>query len=269
LKGICKALGLLYFQSFSTKGELIMKGVILAGGNGTRLIPFTRVINKHLLPVGPYPMIYWPIRRLRDAGINDILIITNKKQLSSFIDILGFGENQDVRIQYQIQENEGGGIADALMNAKSFINHGKFIALLGDNVFEDSLTPYIKAFQEQKEGARIFLKELKDPTRYGVPLIDPTTKKIISIIEKPADPPSFYCVTGIYMYDQEVFNIIENIYPSSRNELEITDVNNLYIKKGLLHYDVLKGWWIDAGTHESLYKAQRYVCANQFGEEIN
>lgn len=236
-----------------------MKGVILAGGTGARLKPFTRILNKHLLPVGPYPMVYWPIIRLRDAGIKDILIITNKNHLSPFIELLGQGEELNVKLDYKIQKKEGGGIADALMSAKSFIGQEKFVVLLGDNVFEDSITPYIKEFQKQDKGARVLLKEVEDPTRYGVPQLDTTNKKITSIIEKPSNPPSSYCVTGIYMYDQEVFQYIETILPSNRNELEITDVNNLYIKNNQLEYDILQGFWIDAGTHESLYKAIQFM----------
>ncbi|EIJ81339.1 dTDP-glucose pyrophosphorylase [Bacillus methanolicus PB1] len=236
-----------------------MKGVILAGGTGSRLKPLTKFLNKHLLPVGPYPMIYWPILKLRDAGIHEILIITNQHHLSSFIELLGLGEELNVKIQYKIQINEGGGIADALMSAKDFINEDKFVVILGDNIFEDSLTPYIQSFQQQDAGARVLLKEVNDPARYGVPRLDKTNNKIISIIEKPKFPPSSYCVTGIYLYDQNVFQFIEAIKPSNRNELEITDVNNIYINNNQLQYDILKGWWIDAGTHESLYKANQCV----------
>jgi glucose-1-phosphate thymidylyltransferase len=245
-----------------------MKGVILAGGTGTRLKPLTSYINKHLLPVGPYPMIYWPILKLCEARINDILIITNKQHLSSFIELLGDGEEMNVKITYGIQKNEGGGIADALMCAKNFIQDEKFIALLGDNIFEDSLLPYVKLFQKQKKGARVLLKEVQDPSRYGVPQFDQEKKRILSIIEKPAHPPSPYCVTGIYMYDQSVFHYIEEIRPSDRGELEITDMNNLYIKKKQLEFDILSGWWIDAGTHESLFQANQYVYEKLFKGDI-
>jgi glucose-1-phosphate thymidylyltransferase len=244
-----------------------MKGVILAGGTGSRLDPLTKYINKHLLPVGPYPMIYWSIIKLRDAGINEILIITNQHHLSSFIQLLGLGEELNVKLQYKIQKNEGGGIADALMSAKSFINQEKFIVLLGDNIFDDSLTPYVKSFQQQDTGARVLLKEVEDPYRYGVPQLDKKENKIISIIEKPKFPPSSFCVTGVYMYDQNVFQLIEDIERSNRNELEITDVNNLYIKNNQLQYDILHGWWIDAGTHESLYKANQCVYENMKEEK--
>ena len=236
-----------------------MKGVILAGGTGSRLKPFTKFLNKHLLPVGPYPMIYWSIMKLRDAGINEILIITNKHHLSSFIELLGLGEELQVNIQYRVQNNVGGGIADALINAKDFINFEKFVVILGDNIFKDSLFSFVQAFQRQEYGARVLLKEEKDLTRFGVPQLDETKTRIQAIIEKPSSPPSIYCVTGIYMYDPQVFDMIESIHLSNRNELEITDVNNLYINESQLQYDILQGWWIDAGTHESLYQANQCV----------
>lgn len=236
-----------------------MKGVILAGGTGSRLEPLTKFLNKHLLPVGPYPMIYWSILKLKEAGINEILIVTNRNHLSSFIELLGLGEDFHVNIQFKIQGNVGAGIADALMSAKKFINNEKFVVLLGDNIFEDSLSPFVHSFQKQKKGAMLLLKEVEELTRYGVPHLDKTNQKIKSIIEKPSNPPSSYCVTGIYMFDQKVFEYIETIHSSHRNELEITDVNNLYIQDDQLQYDILKGWWVDAGTHDSLYQANQYV----------
>ena len=245
-----------------------MKGVILAGGTGSRLKPFTNFLNKHLFPVGPYPMIYWPIMKLRDAGIDEILIITNKHHLSSFIELLGMGEELQVNIQYQIQRNVGGGIADALISAKDFINSEKFVVILGDNIFKDSLSPFVQAFQKQESGARVLLKEEKDLTRFGVPQLDELKTRIEAIIEKPSNPPSTYCVTGIYMYDPKVFDMIESIHPSNRKELEITDVNNLYIKESQLQYDILQGWWIDAGTHDSLYQANQFVYENMKREDI-
>jgi glucose-1-phosphate thymidylyltransferase len=245
-----------------------VKGVILAGGTGSRLKPFTNYVNKHLLPIGPYPMIYWPILKLREANINDILIITNKRHLSSFIKLLGNGEELNVSIHYKIQKNEGGGIADALTNAENFLGQGKFIVILGDNIFEDSLTSYVKAYKKQETGARVLLTEVHDPSRYGVPKIDQVKNSILSIIEKPLNPPSNYCVTGIYMYDHHVFHLIKDVHPSSREELEITDVNNLYIEKGQLEYDTLQGWWVDAGTHESLYRENQCVYENSFREGV-
>lgn len=244
-----------------------MKGVILAGGTGSRLHPFTKYLNKHLLPVGPYPMIYWSIIKLRDAGIKDILIITNKHHLSSFIELLGQGEELQVKIQYQIQSNLGGGIADALISAKNFINSERFVVILGDNIFKDALAPYVQAFQKQESGARVLLKEEKDLSRFGVPQLDETNTRILAIIEKPTNPPSNYCVTGVYMYDPKVFDMIESITPSQRNELEITDVNNLYIKESQLQYNVLNGWWIDAGTHDSLYQANKCIYESMIRED--
>ncbi|MED3833333.1 sugar phosphate nucleotidyltransferase [Peribacillus frigoritolerans] len=246
-----------------------MKGVILAGGTGSRLEPLTKFLNKHLLPVGPYPMIYWSILKLKEAGINEILIVTNKNHLSSFIELLGLGEDLHVNIQFKIQGNVGAGIADALMSAKKFINNEKFVVLLGDNIFEDSLSPFVHSFQKQKKGAMLLLKEVEELTRYGVPHLDKTNLKIKSIIEKPSNPPSSYCVTGIYMFDQKVFEYIETIHSSHRNELEITDVNNLYIQDDQLQYDILKGWWVDAGTHESLYQANQYVHEKIKKEDAN
>lgn len=243
-----------------------MKGVILAGGTGTRLKPLTVIFNKHLLPVGPYPMIYWPILKLKKAGIKDILIVTNQEHLCSFIALLGQGEELGVNIQYKIQKKEGGGIADALMGAKTFVKDGKFIVLLGDNIFADDLSAHIKSFKDQKIGAKVLLKKVTDPTRYGVPKLDEKNKKILEIIEKPKNPPSDYCVTGIYMYDSAVFSFIDSIEPSSRNELEITDVNNLYISNNQLQYNILQGWWIDAGTHKSLHLASKYVYGEMEGE---
>ncbi|WP_404332348.1 sugar phosphate nucleotidyltransferase [Mesobacillus maritimus] len=240
-----------------------MKGVILAGGSGSRLYPLTKCLNKHLLPVGKYPMIYWSILKLREAGIDQIMIVTNKSDLNSFIELLELGEELNVSIHYRIQNNHGGGIADALLGARSFIAEEKFVMLLGDNLFDDSLLPSVESFEKQGMGeARVFLKKVDDPFRYGVPTIDKEEKKITSIIEKPKNPPTSYCVTGIYMYDHTVFPLIETIQPSARNELEITDVNNLFIKKNLLTYEVLQGWWIDAGTHDSLFKANQHFYGN-------
>lgn len=235
-----------------------MKGVILAGGRGTRLRPFTEIINKHLLPVGPYPMIYWSIMKLKEAGITDILILTNKEHLSSFIQLLRNGEQFKVNLSYKIQD-EAAGIADALSYAKPFVKNEKFIVLLGDNIFEDSLTPYIEVFKGQSKGARVLLKEVNETDRYGIAILNKNKTKINTIIEKPNEWISPYCVTGIYMYDEKVFEIIDTIQPSERGELEITDVNNQYATLDTLYFDVLDGWWIDAGTYESLYKASSHI----------
>ena len=178
------------------------------------------------------------------------------------------GEELQVDIQYQIQSNVGGGIADALISAKDFTDSEKFVVILGDNIFKDSLSPFVQAFQRQEYGARVLLKAEKDLTRIGVPQLDELKTRILAIIEKPSNPPSTYCVTGIYMYDPKVFDMIENIHPSHRNELEITDVNNLYIKESQLQYDILQGWWLDAGTHESLYQADQCVYENTKWEDF-
>lgn len=236
----------------------ILKGVILAGGSGTRLQPFTKVINKHLLPVGPFPMLYWSIIKLKEAGISEILIVTNKESIDHFHEIFGSGESYGVALSYAIQPHAGG-ISHALSFAKNFVNGERFILILGDNIFEDSLLPYINSFKEQNSGAKILLKEVKDPERYGVAIVDQNRKIITSIVEKPTSFISSYCVTGIYMYDDKVFNYIEQLTASDRGELEITDVNNIYIRKENLSFDILKGWWIDAGTHESIFEANQHI----------
>ncbi|AEB65455.1 MULTISPECIES: sugar phosphate nucleotidyltransferase [Bacillus] len=228
-----------------------MKGVILAGGTGSRLMPLTKAVNKHLLPVGPYPMIYWSIMKLEEAGIKDILLITQKEYIPQFHKLLENGEELGVSITYQVQP-AASGISDALSYAKRFTGRDPFVLLLGDNIFEDSLKPYTERFAQQGKGAKVLLKEVDDPERFGIAEIDEKNKRIKSIIEKPEQPPTSLCVTGIYMYDAEVFSYIDQISPSKRGELEITDVNNLYIEHSELTYDVLKGWWVDAGTHESL-----------------
>lgn len=234
-----------------------MKGIILAGGKGTRLEPFTKLINKHLLPVGPNPMILWPINKLKDAGITDILIVTNKQHLRSFQELLGRGEKLGVKLSYTIQSKKGGGIADALACAKNFVDD-LCVVLLGDNLFDDDLKPFIEDFQTGPYGAKVLLKEVMDPERYGVAFLDEVNKSIISIIEKPKSSKSKLCVTGIYFYNKDVFDLINLLKPSSRGEREITDLNNLYINRNGLKYDFLKSWWLDAGTHEALFKANKH-----------
>ncbi|MFX3617791.1 MAG: sugar phosphate nucleotidyltransferase [Sporolactobacillus sp.] len=235
-----------------------MKGVILAGGKGTRLRPFTHVMNKHLLPVGSFPMIHWPIMKLKACGIHEILIITGKEQLPDFIKILGYGEAWGVRIIYRAQE-AAVGISDGLSYARSFINREKFICLLGDNLFEDDLLQAWQDFLQQGKGAKIFLKKVPDPERFGIAVLDASEQKILSITEKPAHPVSNYCVTGIYMYDEQIFDIINQLSPSGRQELEITDVNKIYLQRNELSFHLLPGWWIDAGTHESLHLADQQI----------
>jgi len=229
-----------------------MKGIVLAGGTGTRLWPLTKVTNKHLLPVGKYPMIFYPIYRLKQAGINEILVITGRDHMGDVLELLGSGKDYGVEFTYKVQD-QAGGIAEALGLARNFAGNDRCAVILGDNIFEDDLTPYVEAFKRQQNGAKILLKEVNDPTRFGVAeLMD---DKIVSIEEKPKQPKSNYAVTGIYMYDSNVFDIVKTLKPSGRGELEITDVNNAYIRKSTLTYNILKGWWTDAGTPSSLLRA--------------
>ncbi|WP_203289885.1 sugar phosphate nucleotidyltransferase [Metabacillus sp. cB07] len=236
-----------------------MKGVILAGGSGSRLDPFTKVMNKHLLPVGRYPMIYWTIKKLSNAGIKDIMIVTNKEHIGSFKSMLGNGDILNVSLQYEVQKKDGGGAADALLCSCRFVQNEKFVVLLGDNIFEDSLVSFVNEYKKQSSGARVFLKKVKDPERYGVAVLNQDGSQIESIHEKPQCALSPYCVTGIYMYDSLVFNYIKKLRPSDRNELEITDVNKMYLANSRLYFDILEGWWVDAGTHESLFQANQLV----------
>jgi glucose-1-phosphate thymidylyltransferase len=229
-----------------------MKGIVLAGGTGSRLTPLTNVTNKHLLPVGKYPMIFYPIYQLKQAGMTEILIVTGREHMGDVIELLGSGSEYGVEFTLKVQD-AAGGIAQALGLAEHFVNGDKCAVILGDNIVEDDITPFVEFFSKQKSGARIFLKEVTDPQRFGVPELK--DGKIISIEEKPKYPKSNLAVTGIYMYDSEVFEIIKTLKPSSRGELEITDVNNAYIQRGTLTYGILEGWWTDAGTPESLFRA--------------
>jgi len=234
-----------------------MKGIVLAGGMGSRLYPLTKVTNKHLLPIYNKPMIYYPIETLVEAGIRDILIVTGGKNAGDFLRLLGNGKEFGLRhINYTYQEGEGG-IAAALGLAEFFADNGPICVILGDNIIEDSIASYAESFEKQGGGARIILKKVEDPQRFGVPEI--SGSRIVRIDEKPKVPASEYAVTGIYMYDSEVFQIIKGLKPSERGELEITDVNNHYIGKGTMAYDILEGWWTDAGTFESLLRASNLV----------
>jgi glucose-1-phosphate thymidylyltransferase len=235
-----------------------MKGVILAGGLGTRLRPLTKITNKHLLPVYDRPMIYYPIETLCRAGIKDIMIVTGGNSAGDFLRLLGNGAEFGLKdIYYTYQEGEGG-IADALRLCEHFAEGQRIVVILGDNVIQDDIAPYVRKFQEQDSGARILLKEVDDPQRFGVPELD--GERILRIDEKPVQPKSNYAVTGIYMYDRRVFDFIRRLKPSGRGELEITDVNNQYIREGDLYYDVLQGWWTDAGTFESLFNAATLIA---------
>jgi len=235
-----------------------MKGVVLAGGLGTRMYPLTKVTNKHLLPVYNEPMIYYPIRTLVNAGIDEILIVTGGNSAGEFLRLLGNGKEFGLRhIHYTYQEGEGG-IAAALSLAEFFADNGKIAVVLGDNIIEKNIRNAVEAFRKQGEGARILLKEVSDPQRFGVPVFE--GDRIVRVEEKPAKPPSNYAVIGIYMYDQRVFEFIRSLKPSQRGELEITDVNNFYIREGKMEWDVLEGWWTDAGTFESLQYAGNMVA---------
>jgi len=235
-----------------------MKGVILAGGLGTRLYPLTKVTNKHLLPVYDKPMIYYPIQSLINAGIDDILIVTGGNNAGDFLKLLGNGKEFGLRhINYTYQEGEGG-IAEALRLAEFFASGEKICVVLGDNIIEKNIRRAVENFRRQKEGAKILLKEVSDPERFGVAELK--GDRIVRIEEKPKKPRSRYAVIGIYLFDQEVFNLIRTLKPSDRGELEITDVNNRYIEKGLMTWDILEGWWTDAGTFESLLRANQLVA---------
>lgn len=242
-----------------------MKGIVLAGGTGTRLYPLTKVTNKHLLPVGKYPMIFHPIAKLKEADIKDILIVTGKEHMGDVVNLLGSGRELGVTFTYKVQD-EAGGIAQALGLAEQFVGGDSMVVILGDNVFSDSIAPYVESFRKQGKGAKILIQEVPDPKRYGVPELD--GDRIVSIEEKPQEPKSNYAVTGIYMFDARVFDIIRTLKPSARGELEITDVNNAYIAANELKYDILKGWWTDAGTHASLARANELAKDILFGEEF-
>ncbi|MBD3379105.1 MAG: NTP transferase domain-containing protein [Candidatus Omnitrophica bacterium] len=238
-----------------------MKGIILAGGLGTRLFPLTKITNKHLLPIYDKPMIYYPIRTLVDAGITDIMVVTGGDHAGNFLRLLGNGQEFGLKaINYAYQEKEGG-IAEALSLAEYFADGDKMVVILGDNLIEGSIKKEVREFAEQEKGARIMLKEVEDPQRFGVPELE--GDRIVRIEEKPQDPKSPYAVTGIYMYDEQVFDLIKTLEPSERGELEITDVNNMYIEKGQLRYSVLDGWWTDAGTFKSLMRAGKLVAERE------
>jgi glucose-1-phosphate thymidylyltransferase len=235
-----------------------MKGVILAGGLGTRMYPLTKITNKHLLPVYDKPMIYYPLQALINAGIEDILIVTGGTYAGDFLRLLGNGHEFGLKhINYTYQEGEGG-IAAALRMAEFFADEDKICVMLGDNIIEKNIREAVRKFDNQKAGAKIMVKEVPDPYRFGVPVLE--GDRIVKIEEKPKAPKSPYAVTGIYLYDNAVFDIIKSLRPSDRGELEITDVNNVYIEKGQLTWEVLDGWWTDAGTFESLLRASQLVA---------
>jgi len=234
-----------------------MKGIVLAGGTGSRLFPLTKVTNKHLLPVGKKPMIYYPIEKLINAGIDEILIVTGTDHMGAVVNLLGSGKDFGCRFTYKVQD-EAGGIAQALGLAENFVGSDTMTVILGDNIFEASLDAALENYPGS--GGQILLQKVDDPERFGVAELN--GEKIVGIEEKPDQPKSDYAVTGIYMFDYRVFDLIKTLKPSGRGELEITDVNNHYIKKGEMRFSVLEGWWTDAGTPES------YKIANQLAYKL-
>jgi glucose-1-phosphate thymidylyltransferase len=250
-----------------------MKGIILAGGTGSRLFPLTKVTNKHLLPVGKHPMIDHVIAKMKEANIEDIMVISGKEHMGSVVNLLGSGYDYGVRFTYRIQDRPGG-IAQALGLCEGFVGNDKCLVILGDNIFADNIAAFASNFEKQEKGAKILIQEVKDPERYGVAELN--GDKIVGIEEKPKNPKSNYCVTGIYMYDNRVFNVIKTLKPSGRGELEITDVNNWYIEDNSLTYDILENWWTDAGTFESLAYANglakdielAHILSNSYGTPI-
>ncbi len=235
-----------------------MKGVILAGGRGSRLDPLTEITNKHLLPVGREPMIWHPVKQLVSAGLREIMVITSTHHMGDIVNSLGSGRRFDCQFTYRVQE-EAGGIADALALTERFVGVDRAVVLLGDNVFERSIAPHVEAFGRQREGARVLLKEVGDPERYGVAALD--EHQVVAIEEKPSKPASNFAVVGCYMYDHRLFGLIRQIERSARGELEITAVNNLYVRLGLLEYGVVEGRWTDAGTFDSLLEASQLLLA--------
>jgi len=231
-----------------------MRGIILAGGKGTRLYPLTKVTNKHLLPIGREPMLFHNVRQLADAGLKEILVVTSTEHMGEIVSALGSGREFGVNLTYRVQETAGG-IADALALGETFAGGGPVAVLLGDNIFAKPLAPFVHRFREDPRGARVLLKKVTDPERYGVAALD--EQQVLSIEEKPSQPKSDLAVIGFYQYDFGVFDVIRTIKPSPRGELEITSVNNAYIAKSALKYDVFEGAWTDAGTFES------YLLANQ------
>ena len=235
-----------------------MKGVVLAGGTGSRLSPLTKITNKHLLPIYDKPMIYYPIQTLVDAGIRDILIVTGGKNAGDFLRLLANGKEFGLaHINYTYQEGEGG-IADALSLARHFADGSRICVILGDNIVEKSIRGAVDAFRQQERGARILLKKVPDAERFGVAEL--AGDRVVNIEEKPVRPKSDYAVTGIYLYDETVFEKCEHLVPSGRGELEITDVNNAYIREGSMSFSHLDGWWTDAGTFDSLLRAGNLVA---------
>lgn len=234
----------------------MIKGVVLAGGTGSRLFPLTKVTNKHLLPVGKKPMILHPIEKLIEAGMKEIIIVTGVEHMGDVVTLLGSGKDFGCKFSYKVQD-EPGGIAQALGLTESFCHGSRICVILGDNIFQDSLLPHAKEFNDQQKGAKILLKKVTDPQRFGVAEL--SGNKIVSIEEKPKAPKSSLAVTGIYFYDNQVFDVIRTLKPSGRGELEITDVNNFYVKQGTMTFSTMEKEWTDAGTFESLRHANNLM----------
>jgi glucose-1-phosphate thymidylyltransferase len=239
-----------------------MKGIVLAGGLGTRFDPVTRVVNKHLLDVFGEPMVYFPIRSLAGAGVTDIVLVTGD-QIAQFKRLLGDGSEFGVHLQYAFQQDPEGGIADAIVKAEGLVAGERVVVILGDNIFQDDLGPFVRGFEQQRKGAKILLKRLPkdEAVRFGVAEVD--DGRIVRIVEKPADPPSDLVQTGCYMYDDRLFDLIRTLTPSERGELEVTDLNNVYIDEGTMTYDVLEGWWTDAGTPITKLRASILVARSR------
>jgi len=244
-----------------------MKGVVLAGGLGTRLHPLTKITNKHLLPIYNKPMIYYPIQTLVEAGIEDIMIVTGGQNAGEFLRLLGNGSEfglKDIYYTYQVGE---GGIADALKLTENFSDNDKIVVILGDNFLEKGIAGAVEKFRKQPDGAKVMLKEVDNPKAFGVAQIE--GDKIVRVIEKPADPPTNLAVIGVYLYDSTVYDIIKTLKPSGRGELEITDVNNAYIERGQMTYEIVEGWWADAGeSFESLFWANKLVAERELGRKL-
>lgn len=240
-----------------------MKGIILAGGTGSRLFPLTRVTNKHLLPVYDRPMIYFPLQKLQEAGITDIMIVSGKGHAGGFLELLGDGNAFGVRLSYAVQEKPGG-IAQALGLAEDFADGEKVVVILGDNILEDSIAKAVQDFEAQEKGAKIFLKSVDNPKSFGIAEVQ--GDKIVGIVEKPQEPKSDLAVIGVYMFDGEVFNVVKTLKPSARGELEVTDLNNYYVQQGTMTFETLKGAWGDGGeSFDSLMKASQ--LAQQWRQE--
>ena len=235
-----------------TAESTTLKGVVLAGGTGSRLFPLTKVTNKHLLPVGRYPMIYHPLMRMRRADIKQIAIVTSPEHMGDVVNLLGSGHELGLDLTYRVQDQPGG-IAQAVGLCENFVGDDLFLVILGDNVLADDLAEDADLYRKQGGGARILLKEVHDPERYGVPRFE--DGRIVEIIEKPADPPSNYSVTGIYFYDKQVFDFIRKLEPSRRGEFEVSDVNTAYVRASKLTHGIIEGWWGDAGTLEGWHEA--------------